>query len=73
MEAVRDQGIRRASPKNLEENMNYLTIIATVWAICAICAVLFIRGSAAQQMKPARVRRDQRTLAERIKDFSHTA
>ncbi|WP_244830983.1 hypothetical protein [Caballeronia sp. TF1N1] len=53
--------------------MNYLTIIATVWAICAICAVLFIRGSAAQQLKPARVRRDQRTLAERIKDFSHTA
>jgi hypothetical protein len=25
--------------------MSYLTIIAIVWAMCAFCAVLFIRGA----------------------------
>jgi|GEM_PF-3068272 hypothetical protein len=35
--------------------MNYLTIIAIVWTVCALFAVLFIRGATAQERKPARV------------------
>lgn len=44
--------------------MNYLTIIAVVWTVCAIFAVLFIRGATAQERKPARVaERRERTRA----------
>ncbi|WP_250455531.1 hypothetical protein [Caballeronia sp. ATUFL_M2_KS44] len=34
--------------------MNYLTIIGVVWTVCAIFAVLFIRGATVQDKKPAR-------------------
>jgi hypothetical protein len=30
--------------------MSYLTIIAIVWAMCAVCAVLFIRGASARDV-----------------------
>ncbi|MFM0135291.1 hypothetical protein [Caballeronia grimmiae] len=32
-----------------------MTIIAIVWTVCALFAVLFIRGATAQERKPARV------------------
>ncbi|SAK44393.1 hypothetical protein [Caballeronia ptereochthonis] len=49
--------------------MNYLTIIAAVWAICAICAVLFIRGATRRDQEPRRVREPN---AKRSKDFGRT-
>jgi len=51
--------------------MNYLTIIASVWAICAICAVFFIRG-ATRQPKPVRVQAERERNASHSKDFSRT-
>lgn len=51
--------------------MDYLTIIAGVWAICAFCAVLFIRG--ATLPKPVRVYTNERELGvKRTKDFGRT-
>jgi hypothetical protein len=51
--------------------MNYLTIIAAVWAICAFCAVFFIRGATLR--KPVRVHTNERELGvKRTKDFGRT-
>jgi hypothetical protein len=50
-----------------------LTIIAAVWAICAICAVLFIRGATQRKQEPVRVRSDERKLGvKRSKDYGRT-
>ncbi|WP_244817696.1 hypothetical protein [Caballeronia sp. Lep1P3] len=51
--------------------MNYLTIIAAVWTVCAIFAVLFIRGATARDQKPARVQSPVRQQAP--KAVRHTA
>ncbi|SAK84501.1 hypothetical protein AWB79_05781 [Caballeronia hypogeia] len=50
--------------------MNYLTIIAAVWAICAICAVFFIRG--ATQRKPVHVQSERERNADRSKHYGRT-
>jgi hypothetical protein len=53
--------------------MNYLTIIAGVWAICAICAVLFIRGAVQRNREPVRVRTNEHDMAaKRSKDYGRT-
>lgn len=53
--------------------MNYLTIIAAVWAICAICAVMFIRGATLRQHAPMRVHTNEHELdAKHSKDLGHT-
>ncbi|BAN27082.1 hypothetical protein [Caballeronia insecticola] len=53
--------------------MNYLTIIAAVWAICAFCAVLFIRGAAQRNQEPLRIRTNEHELnSKRSKDFGRT-
>jgi len=51
--------------------MNYLTIIAAIWTVCAICAVLFIRGATLRDQKPVRVQSRLRRVAS--KDVSRTA
>jgi hypothetical protein len=53
--------------------MSYLTIIAAVWGICAICAVLFIRGAAQRNQEPLRVQSDREPVARASKDFSRPA
>lgn len=53
--------------------MNYLIIIATVWTICAICAVLFIRGATLRDQRPAPIRQGERTLGKGRGDFGRTA
>jgi hypothetical protein len=52
--------------------MNYLTIIALVWTLCGICAVLFIRGATARenQLVPARA---VDTGIARADELRHTA
>ncbi|SAL14857.1 hypothetical protein AWB73_00622 [Caballeronia turbans] len=50
--------------------MSYLTIIAAVWGICAVCAVLFIRGAAQRNHEPLREQRDREPAAHASKDFS---
>lgn len=52
--------------------MNYLTIIAAVWAISALCAVLFIRGATRRDQQPARVRVAERKSGAKHKDFGHS-
>lgn len=53
--------------------MNYLTIIAAVWAICAICAVMFIRGATQPKQAPVRVHTNEHELdAKRSKDLGRT-
>ncbi|SAK80245.1 hypothetical protein AWB80_05035 [Caballeronia pedi] len=49
--------------------MNYLTIIAAVWGICAICAVLFIRGAAQRNQEPLRVQSEREPNANRSGDY----
>ena len=53
-----------------EDQMSYLTIIAAVWGICAICAVLFIRGAAQRNQEPLRVQSEREPNAGRPQDFS---
>jgi hypothetical protein len=50
--------------------MNYLTIIAAVWGICAICAVLFIRGAAQRNHEPLRLQKEREPKANPSQDFS---
>jgi hypothetical protein len=50
--------------------MSYLTIIAAVWGVCAIFAVLFIRGAAQPKLQPVRVQSRDAELAEAAKKFS---
>jgi hypothetical protein len=52
--------------------MTYLTIIAAVWAICALFAVLFIRGASMHDEKliPVPVSDGERTLGKGRKDLS---
>jgi hypothetical protein len=52
--------------------MNYLTIIAAVWAIGALCAVLFIRGATRRDQEPARVRAVENKSGAKHKDFGRT-
>jgi hypothetical protein len=51
--------------------MSYLTIIAIVWATCAACAVFFIRGATARDLRPAPVRIAEPTLGQ-VEEFSRT-
>ena len=53
--------------------MNYLTIIAVVWGLCAVCAVLFIRGAAQRHQEPLRVQSEREPNAGRSQDFSRPA
>jgi hypothetical protein len=53
--------------------MSYLTIIAAVWGICAICAVLFIRGAAQRHHEPLRAQSEREPNAGASKDFSRPA
>ncbi|VXA93680.1 conserved hypothetical protein [Burkholderia sp. 8Y] len=52
--------------------MNYLTIIAAVWTVCAIFAVLFIRGATLRDQKPVPVQSRARNAAS-VKDVSRAA
>lgn len=49
--------------------MSYLTIIAAVWGICAVCAVLFIRGAAQRNQEPLRAQREHDPVPHASKDF----
>jgi hypothetical protein len=49
--------------------MSYLTIIAAVWGICAVCAVLFIRGAAQRNQEPLRVQSAREHNANGPKDY----
>ncbi|SAL44830.1 hypothetical protein AWB74_01900 [Caballeronia arvi] len=53
--------------------MSYLSIIAAVWGICAICAVLFIRGAAQRNQEPLRPQAEREPNAGRSQDFSRPA
>ncbi|MDR5856434.1 hypothetical protein P9239_22390 [Caballeronia sp. LZ062] len=54
--------------------MNYLTIIAAVWAVCALFAVLFIRGATLRDRKPVPVQSStRRAAASAVKDASRAA
>ncbi|WP_238289740.1 hypothetical protein [Caballeronia novacaledonica] len=55
-----------------EKEMSYLTIIAAVWGICAVCAVLFIRGAAQRNPEPLRVQRDHEPVRHASKDFGRS-
>jgi hypothetical protein len=54
--------------------MNYLAIIAAVWAACALFAVLFIRGATLRDRKPApvqsRTHRAASAASATVKDAS---
>ncbi|MDR5759963.1 hypothetical protein [Caballeronia sp. LZ035] len=52
--------------------MNYLTIIATVWALSALCAVLFIRGATRRDQQPARVHAAEQPSGASRKNFGRT-
>ncbi|WP_250488321.1 hypothetical protein [Caballeronia sp. ATUFL_F1_KS39] len=53
--------------------MSYLTIIAVVWAVCAVGAVLFIRGAAQRNHEPLRKQSEREPVAPASKDFSRPA
>ncbi|WP_250474814.1 hypothetical protein [Caballeronia sp. GAFFF1] len=53
--------------------MNYLTIIAIVWTVCALFAVLFIRGATLRERKPVPVQSRARRAAASVKDASRAA
>ncbi|SAL31065.1 hypothetical protein AWB70_01959 [Caballeronia cordobensis] len=53
--------------------MNYLTIIAVVWGLCAVCAVLFIRGAAQRNTEPLRPQAEREPKTGRSQDFSRPA
>jgi hypothetical protein len=46
--------------------MTYLTILATVWAVCALFVVAFVRGATmrTEKLAPIPVKNDQRALAK---------
>ncbi|WP_321797394.1 hypothetical protein [Caballeronia sp. J97] len=48
-----------------------MTIIAAVWGVCAVGAVLFIRGAAQRDQEPSRTQSDREPAAHASKDFSH--
>lgn len=52
--------------------MNYLTIIAVVWTVCALCAVFFIRGASQRNQEPLRVQSEHDNHPARSKDFGRT-
>jgi hypothetical protein len=52
--------------------MNYLTIISSIWAICAICAFLFIRGATLRDQLARPVRASTRDPRHAGKALRHT-
>jgi hypothetical protein len=52
--------------------MNYLSVVLAVWAIVAICAVLFIRGATRREVKLVQMLEHEPVLAT-AKKIGHTA